>query len=279
MSSAHDSWRLILDPPQDGFQNMARDEALLEMCRHGGNEPSSFPVLRIYAWNVPTLSLGRFQDALRAVDQGFCRDHGIPVVRRPTGGGAVLHDHEVTYCLVGPTGVVPFRGSILESYRLIAGGIAEGLSLLGLRPDAGARVPEGTEPFPPPHQCFSRAGNYETTFEGRKVVGSAQVRRKGASLQHGSILLDANPRLFDEATGGQREERRGWTTLRELLGRRPDFDEVALALARGLGRVFPLRWEIGGIAGGEERLAQRLRARKYLNAHWTARGSSTLSRI
>jgi lipoyl(octanoyl) transferase len=272
------TWRLILDPPQDGFENMARDEALLEACRREEDNSHRYPVLRIYGWNVPTLSLGRFQDALRSVDQGFCREHGIPVVRRPTGGAAVLHDREVTYCLVGPTGKAPFCGSILDSYKEIATGIAGGLSLLGLIPDSGCKTPTPVASATPP-QCFARVGSYEITFAGKKVVGSAQVRRKGASLQHGSILLDANARLFDEATGGQREERRGWTTLRELLSRRPEFEEVALALARGLGGGFSVAWELGDITATEERLAQRLRARKYLNAHWTARGSSTLSRI
>src|SRR5215471_2531550 len=272
------SWRLILDPPQDGFENMARDEALLEACRRDALASDLYPVLRIYGWSVPTLSLGRFQDAIRSVDQGFCRDHGIPVVRRPTGGAAVLHDREVTYCLVGRTGEAPFDGSVLESYRRIAGGLAQGFALLGLTADPGCRVGRpaaGTAPA----QCFARAGSYEITFGGKKVVGSAQVRRKGASLQHGSILLDANPKLFDEATGGQHEERRGWTTLRELMGRRPDFEEVALGLARGMGTEFGAQWRIGELTPLEERLAQKLRARKYLNAHWTARGSSTLSRI
>jgi lipoyl(octanoyl) transferase len=278
MSPDRKTWRLILDPPQDGFENMARDEALLEACRRDGENSGAYPVLRVYGWNVPTLSLGRFQDALRSVDQGFCREHGIPVVRRPTGGAAVLHDREVTYCLVGPTGKAPFCGSILDSYREIAAGIVEGLSLLGLVPDLGCKT-QASVASTAPSQCFARAGSYEVTFTGKKVVGSAQVRRKGAALQHGSILLDANGRLFDEATGGQREERRGWTTLRELLGRRPDFEEVALALARGLGSGFSVNWELGEIAAQEDRLAQRLRARKYLNAHWTARGSSTLSRI
>jgi lipoate-protein ligase A len=257
---------------------MARDEAMLEWCRAANGGEDFVPTLRIYGWSVPTLSLGRFQDALQSVDQGFCRDHGIPVVRRPTGGGAVLHDREMTYSLVGPTGADPFTGSILESYRGIAAGIVRGLSFLGLQPDppAPARcLPASASPA----QCFARVGSYEITFGGRKVVGSAQVRRKGASLQHGSLLLDANARLFDDATGGQREERRGWTTLRELLGRRPDLEEVALAVARGLEESFSIRWSMADLGEGEQRLARRLRARKYLNAHWTVRGSSTLSRI
>jgi len=272
------AWRLLLDPPQDGFQNMARDEALLEHCRRGAAHSRAFPVLRIYGWSIPTLSLGRFQDALQAVDQGFCRDHGIPVVRRPTGGGAVLHDREVTYSLVGPTGAAPFMGPILESYRRIACGLAAGLKLLGLTPDTPQRT-GCQERGALPVQCFSHAASYEITFAGRKVVGSAQVRRKGASLQHGSILLDANDRLFDDATGGQSSERRSWTTLREMLDRRIEFEEAALAIARGLGEAFEVQWQMGEMEGAEERLAERLRARKYLNAHWTARGSTTLSRI
>jgi lipoate-protein ligase A len=278
MSDALRVWRLIFDPPQDGFHNMALDEALLERCRSGDFAPGSFPVLRIYAWSVPTLSLGRFQDALRAVDQGFCRDRGIPVVRRPTGGAAVLHDREVTYCLVGPTQAPPFEGSLLDSYRRIAQGIAGGLSLLGAEPDPPVPAPS-IHPRALPVQCFARASSYETTIQGRKVVGSAQVRRKGASLQHGSILLDAHTDLFDQASGGQQGERQGWTTLRLLLGRVPLYEEVAVALARGLGQAFGVGWNLEGAAPEEERSAGRLRARKYLNAHWNARGSSTFSRI
>ena len=270
-------WRLILDPPRDGFLNMALDEAMLESCRQGGPAPGAFPALRIYGWARPTLSLGRFQDALRSVDQGFCRDHGIQVVRRPTGGAAVLHDREVTYCLVGPGREPPFTGSLLESYRRIASGIAAGLSLLGLEPDSRVAAPRLPRAFHPA-QCFARASSYEITFGGRKVVGSAQVRRRGASMQHGSILLDADPEIFDRATGGTEGEGRGWTTLEQLMGRKPSFEEVALALARGLGEAFGAQWKVGGSSPLETTLADRLRSGKYLDAHWTARGASTLSR-
>jgi lipoyl(octanoyl) transferase len=272
------AWRLVIDPPQDGFHNMALDEALLERCRRGDAPPETFPVLRIYSWSVPTLSLGRFQDALRAVDRGFCREKGIPVVRRPTGGAAVLHDREVTYCIAGPTREPPFSGPLMESYRLIASGIAAGLALLGVEPDPHLPAPSLPRRLHP-QQCFARVSSHEITFDGRKVVGSAQVRRKGAALQHGSVLLDAHPSMFDEATGGGGGGRRGWTTLRLLLGRKPSFEEVALALARGLGGAFGVRWIMCGTTPDEERLAEHLRARKYLNAHWTARGTSTFSRI
>ena len=277
MSDPGATWRLIIDPAQDGFRNMAVDEALLESCRRNPESSGRFPVLRLYGWSTPTLSLGRFQDALRAVDQGYCRENGVPIVRRPTGGAAVLHDREVTYSLVGATGRNPFAGSILESYRRIGEGISRGLTTLDLHPDPPVScAPTARAGFP--DQCFARAADYEITFAGRKVVGSAQVRRKGASLQHGSLLLDADPRLFEEATGGQRGERKSWTTLSELMGRRPDFEEVAIAVARGIGEVFGVRWAPGEPSEGEERLADGLRSRKYLNAHWTARGRSALSR-
>jgi lipoate-protein ligase A len=269
-------WRLLIDPPQDGFRNMALDEALLERCRRGNLE-DAFPALRLYSWSVPTLSLGRFQDALRAVDQGFCRERGIPVVRRPTGGAAVLHDRELTYCLVGPSQAPPFDGSLLGSYRRIARGIARGLSLLGLEPDPASPAP-CMDRRHHPEQCFARVSSYETTFLGHKVVGSAQVRRKGASLQHGSILLDVQEGLFDQATGGQQGERRGWTTLRTLLGHSPVIEEVAVALARGIGESFGVGWKLEEAAAEEAALAEKLRVRKYLNAHWNARGSAALSR-
>jgi lipoyl(octanoyl) transferase len=277
MSDRGAVWRLIIDPAQDGFRNMAVDEALLESCRRTPDSDGLFPVLRLYGWSTPTLSLGRFQDALRAVDQGYCRENGVPIVRRPTGGAAVLHDREVTYSLVGTTGRHPFAGSILESYRRIGEGIVRGLATLDLRPDPPAPCASSSR-SDSPAQCFARTANYEITFGGKKVVGSAQVRRRGASLQHGSLLLDADAGLFEEATGGQQGERRSWTTLTELMGRRPDFEEVAIAVARGIGEVFGVRWAPGETSVAEERLADGLRARKYLNAHWTARGRSALSR-
>ena len=269
-------WRLILDPAQDGFANMARDEAMLEACR-AGSDPGAYPVLRLYAWLVPTLSLGRFQDARRAVDLGFCRDRGIPVVRRPTGGGAVLHDREVTYALVGPTDREPFGGGLIESYRRIAEGIAAGLRLLGVEPDPP--VPGGTAaPLLAPAPCFARPSSYEITFEGKKLVGSAQVRRRGAALQHGSILLDARPDLFEEAAGGRRPGERGWTTLKERLGRVPEFEEVAVAVARGIGSSLGIEWTAAEGTGEEAIRSERLRAGKYLSAHWTGRGRLSFSR-
>jgi lipoate-protein ligase A len=257
---------------------MAVDEALLEACRNLSGPAGSYPVLRLYGWSVPTLSLGRFQDALQSVDQGFCRDRGIPLVRRPTGGAAVLHDREVTYALVGRVGEPPFAGSVLGTYRGIAEGIARGLRLLGVEPDppAEATARPGADR---PAQCFARVSSYEITFAGRKVVGSAQVRRRGAALQHGSVLLEANEGLFDEATGGTGGRRRGWSTLRELLGRRVGTEEAAVAVARGIGEAFRVGWVLSEISPVESRIADQLRARKYLSAHWTARGVATLSRI
>ncbi len=270
-------WRLVLDPPRDGFRNMALDEAMLEACREGEFPPGTFPALRIYGWSHPTLSLGRFQDPLRAVDQRFCRERRIPVVRRPTGGAAVLHDREVTYCLVGPSHLPPFAGSLLHSYRRLATGIAAGLSLLGAEPDPSVRAPSLPRRLHP-EQCFARASSYEITFGGLKVVGSAQVRRRGAALQHGSILLDADPELFDGAAVGERGAGRGWTTLALLLGRVPAFEEVAVALARGIGGSFGVEWRMGEATPHEESMADRLRARKYLDSRWTGRGSSAFSR-
>jgi lipoate-protein ligase A len=256
---------------------MAVDEALLEACRNLSAPPGSRPVLRLYGWSVPTLSLGRFQDALQSVDQGFCRDRGIPLVRRPTGGAAVLHDREVTYAVVGRVGEPPFAGSVLETYRGIAEGIARGLRLLGVEPDLPAAAP-ARRVAERSAQCFAEASSYEITFAGRKVVGAAQVRRRGAALQHGSILLEANEGLFDEATGGTGGKRRGWSTLRELLGRRVGTEETAVAVARGIGEAFQVKWIFSELSPTETRLADQLRARKYLSAHWTARGVATLTR-
>jgi len=186
---------------------MAVDEALLDDALHTG---SAF--LRLYRWDPPTLSIGRNQ-SMDGID-----GKGIAIVRRPTGGQAVWHEHEVTYAVAAP---VETFGSLRNAYREIHTRLATALRALG----ADAVLATARPPVRPPARpasCFAAAAGGEILVQGRKVVGSAQVRRRDAFLQHGSILLDGSQAIV--ATGG------GETTLATVLGRSVTFEEVADAV-------------------------------------------------
>ena len=226
---------LIIDEPAPGDVNMRRDLALLEACAHG-----EIPgVVRLYGFAPACLSLGRMQP-IGDVDLDACARDGVDVVRRPSGGRAVLHDQEVTYAVVCRSSDPVFGGRVLESCSRIHLAVAVGLEMLGvhtvprelpanLRRDAreGAAVAD----------CFARPAAHELLDdEGRKLVGSAQARRGGAVLQHGSVLLEP-PR----AAAYLRAEpvlTSGGVGVRELLGRQVTRDELIDALAAGFRRAL-----------------------------------------
>jgi lipoate-protein ligase A len=170
----------------EGAANMAADEAMLEATARGESA-----YLRFYSWSMPTLSLGYFQriDRMRA-DPRWRR---VPVVRRPTGGGAIWHHHELTYAIAIPPGS-PHGRPNTALYRAVHGAIAAELAERGLparrRGDPGREHEIGTER---PFLCFTDSDPDDIVLNGHKVVGSAQRRRVGAVLQHGSVLLARSP--------------------------------------------------------------------------------------
>ncbi len=214
--------RVRRDAAASGPENMAADEALLEQAAREALPPT----LRFYTWTPPAVSLGRFQqgDGIRLE---FARDRGWDVVRRPTGGRAVLHQHELTYGLVLPPSVVGGVG-VRTSYRVFSAALNGGLRrLLGTEPVAapeGCEASRSTQP-----NCFALASECDSLVPGGKLVGSAQVRRRGALLQHGSILLDAEPEGWEALFG----TRGRLVTLRQLLGARPAEADVAAAVEAG----------------------------------------------
>ena len=200
-----------------GAENMAIDRALLEEAATRGTT-----TLRLYRFNPPCLSLGRNQPDVH-VD-------GIDVVRRPTGGGAVWHEYEVTYAVAAPLAVF---GSLRVAYQAIHEMIGTALRTLGVDATLAARRPVN----PPTPVCFSASTGGEILASGRKLVGSAQVRQRAAFLQHGSILLDGTQEIVERLTG---DVRRGTcdvycTNLRSALGRIVSFDEVAEAVLQAWG--------------------------------------------
>jgi lipoate-protein ligase A len=216
-------WRLLVSPPLDGAANMALDEALLERARTSGET-----VLRVYAWRRPTLSLGRNQTALGAYDAERLRSSDVAVVRRPTGGRAILHDREVTYSVTAPVRPDLPRGGLGESYARINRLLCDGLRRLGVPAEvAGAG---GRAPTPGVAPCFAEPVTGELVLGGRKLAGSAQWREDGALLQHGSILVDGDQSAVSRLLRRPLPPPPPPATLREALGREPEVEEVAEAL-------------------------------------------------
>jgi len=250
---------------------MAVDEALLR-ARIAGTGP---PTIRFYGWRPATLSLGYAQPLAGTIDVARCRALGIGVVRRPTGGSALLHEppeRELTYSVVGRAGDFPGADDVLETYRRIGEGLVAGLRRLGAAAVLAPLVRRRAGSPDAPTFCFARTGAYEVAVDGRKLVGSAQRRQRGAFLQHGAIALDADPARLRAVFPAEPDPLAAMTTLAAVLGR-PVAPEglvatLAAALADSLGgTVAP-----GGLAPDEVALAAALVAGKYATEAWTVSG-------
>ncbi|MBD3366788.1 MAG: hypothetical protein GF405_01285 [Candidatus Eisenbacteria bacterium] len=243
---------------------MAVDEAVLAAVNRG----EAPPTVRVYGWEPPTVSTGYSQDIERELDIDECRRRGFGVVVRPTGGRAVLHAGELTYSVVGPSGVPPLGTTIMEAYLAIAQALVAGLSLLGLRAELAQVASDprsrGEGASPP---CFASAGRYEVVVGGRKLVGSAQRRVGRALLQHGSLLIDATHEQLAEVQRARSEREREifrralrskTTTLERELGRPVSFDEVARAVRLGFENAWGVELDEGGLTEHEKADAEKL---------------------
>ncbi|MGV8119604.1 MAG: biotin/lipoate A/B protein ligase family protein [Candidatus Xenobiia bacterium LiM19] len=262
--------RILPYEEQSGSWQMALDEALLSSVIRGGSLPS----LRFYGWNPPCMSIGYFQH-ISDINISRCMDEGIDVVRRPTGGRAVLHDSEITYSVVLP---VPEgrSGSVLETFRMINAGILQGIQSLGVdavfhRKERAGRA-AGENPY-----CFSSPSQYEILVKGRKVAGAAQMRREGVLLQHGSIPLSVNRgKIASLLNPGKRSAERGpepaedqLAGIEELLSAPVDREKLMMAIIGGFEEHF--RCLKGYPDRDELELMQSLRKEKYLSDSWTFR--------
>ena len=247
---------------------MAIDESLLESCS-SGRRSDLFPTLRLYRWTVPTLSIGFNQKLEESVDREFCRQHGIGIVRRQTGGKAVLHDRELTYSLTAPFSSAPFSVSVSGNYRIIAEGLARGLELIGVDASiAGDDLPV-YDAFSAGH-CFSRLSRFELSCRGLKIIGSAQRRRRKAFLQHGSIMIESDRKMYAEATGSRAPIAGAvpFITVKEAAGRDIGFEELAGKIISGFEERLSIRFIRSRLTDEEEKLAEGLKERKYATEAW-----------
>jgi lipoate-protein ligase A len=282
VSNAHyppAAWRLVHSPPADGATNMAIDEAILRAIADAGAPPT----LRFFDWRPPCLSLG-YAQPVADVDAERLSLFGYGLVRRPTGGRAILHADELTYSVIAPMDEPRVRGGVVESYQQLSAGLLRGLAHLGLsvRADREYSAPETGQAKGP--VCFEVPSNYEITVgdggRPRKLLGSAQVRKQGVVLQHGTLPLTGDiGRICDALDFASEDERRRAServreraaTIADLMGHEVSWLEAADALAQGFAEALNLDLREGPLTPREQGLAETLRVEKYGTEGWNAR--------
>jgi len=268
-----DTWRLLITPPARGAWNMALDEAILE---HIGQGVSS-PTLRLYAWDPACLSLGHVQP-FADVDTIRLREHGWEVVRRATGGRAILHTDEITYSVIAPNDEPRVAGTVLESYNRLAQALLLAVKDLELPVEMKEGKADNNSMANP--VCFEVPSAYEITLNGKKLIGSAQARKKEGVLQHGSLPLtgdlsricrvlvyaneearqDASQRLLDRAT-----------TVESALGRQVSWETAAQAFIHAFEAQLGLCLVKGNLSESESNRTEELVKEKYDHPSWTER--------
>ena len=266
--------RILTTPGCSAAWNMAVDEALFNT---GGRDPGLM-TLRIYSWNPPAVSLGYGQDVEGEIDPGQCDRHGIGLVRRITGGRAVLHDRELTYSLVAQESHPALGSPSGVMLRTVSEAVIGTLRQFGI---PGELAPEGLCGMGGKGDvCFTTTGRNEVTVRGKKLAGNAQRRSGGRVLQHGSILLgpghrklpllmpgharargDAIARLLNERT----------ISVSELIPRVPSFEEWADCLSRSFLEHLNLEGRMDVLDAEERRMAESLVRTRYGHADWTYR--------
>jgi lipoate-protein ligase A len=263
---ASDPWRLLLTPPARGTWNMALDEAILEAVGRG----DSLPTLRLYAWEPPCLSLG-YAQPVSDVDLARLRARGWDLVRRPTGGRAILHTDELTYSVTAPLDEPRVAGTLLETYNRLAQALVAALRQLGLPVEVQehSAAPNGQNTNP---VCFEVPSTYEITVGGKKLVGSAQARRKEGVLQHGTLPLTGDLArivqvlVFPDEDARQAAAERllgRAVTVESALGRLVTWDQAAESYVVAFQETLQLDLQPGEISPAERECARELEEMKY----------------
>jgi lipoate-protein ligase A len=270
------AWRLLITPPAHGAWNMAVDEAILEAIGLG----DSLPTLRLYAWEPACLSLG-YAQPLSDVDLPRLQARGWEMVRRLTGGRAVLHTDEITYSIIAPLNEPHVAGTVLESYSRLAAALVEALRLLNLPVEVQERA--GTGSKTPNPVCFEVPSTSEITVGGKKLVGSAQARRKEGILQHGSLPLTGDLTRILQVLVYPDEEARTRaashlleraTTVETALGGIVSWNEAAQAFIAAFRSVLALDLQPGELSPHEKARTRQLVAGKYATPDWNQKQKS-----
>ena len=264
------SWRLIIHGKNDQFYNMAVDEAIAKTT----GEKHLFPTLRFYQWNPATLSLGYFQKFKTEINYEFCKLNNIGVVRRITGGRAVLHDDEITYSVCIPADNPLYEKNLIDSYKLIAEALAEGLAILGLNPQFNYKK------LPDVHSssaCFDAPSLYEITVNGKKIIGSAQKRFQNVFLQHGSIPFTIDSEKLFNCFKFENSELKNRlknnfkkiaTGINQEKGESVSIEKAINAFIAGFTNKFNIEFFQDDISQIEKKLIDETLYKKYASSEW-----------
>lgn len=271
-SFSRTAWRLIVTKPADGATNMAVDQAIAEAVVAG----DELPTLRFYSWRPACVSLGQSQSA-DLLDLNRCAALGWHIVRRTTGGRTVLHANELTYSIAAPQDEPRVKGGVLASYQQLSLGLQAGLAMAGLLPKRSADGNSTSSSDDP--ACFNVASAYELLVNGKKLIGSAQMRSRGLVLQHGSIPLAGDiGRLADglDLPERDREQLRQRlsqqaTTVAAAAGQVINSAEMIRHLTNGFASALNLDFVPSQLTTAEQARAAQIRAEKFANIAWTYR--------
>jgi lipoate-protein ligase A len=258
-----ENFRLIESGYNDAATNMAVDETLLlEYQKH-----VSMPTLRIYGWAAPAVSIGHSQDPHRLLNLETLDEKKVPLVRRPTGGGILFHDNEITYSVIASASDFSATNSVRDSFKKITGFLIEAYKMMGIQ--AGFSGTRPGEPHRLEEFCLARKEEYDIIAGGKKIGGNAQRRLHQTILQHGAIPLtyDKNsarifllhPEVLDDLKV---------TTLTELTGKKVSFHAMAETLIRAFGAHFHSRAIRMPLSHEESALVANLKKNKYENPRW-----------
>ncbi|MBT7469375.1 MAG: lipoate--protein ligase family protein [Candidatus Cloacimonetes bacterium] len=256
---------------------MAIDEAILNGVIAG----TSPPTIRFYDWSPSTASIGYNQEVEKEIDFALLKKMGFGFVRRPTGGRLVLHDEEITYAVIVPT-IEKFAGNVIDSYSEISRALAEGLRIMGVNVEFEKGNLSASHQRQNANPCFTSSSRYELTFERKKIVGSAQVRRENALLQHGSILLNHDQskvaHLLPNLENKQREKLANFLakktiSINQILDMKITFSDTVSCFIAG----FKKKWNCDNfhisnkLTESEQIEVQKLIQIKYSQCKWNNR--------
>lgn len=249
-------WQWISEGLNTAEENMAVDASLLADCAQGLIPPT----VRFYGWSKPAITVGYSQRYESELDVERCRAEGIEIVRRPTGGRALLHYNELTYAVVAPVTLAPFDKGLKTTFEAISQALLAGLKNLKIRGGLNTGKHQSGSGHRRSPACFASLNHCEITVDGKKLVGSAQKRTAKAFLQHGSIILEADHERFVALLAIDNEDDRrvllqhllnSTTSLNQVCDSPVTFEQVAAALQDGFMTTFKGDWEVVSPSGAE----------------------------
>lgn len=250
-------WRLIRDGSNDGYWNMAVDEAIVIACREG----QAPPTIRFYMWSSPFISIGYFQKTGWIFNDNI--DKRFSLVRRITGGMGVFHERDLCYSIIAPRKENPFSGHLLNACNIISRALIDGLRRLGIYADnismKKSRYPNRS--YYQNNNCFSSLLGDEISVKGKKLIGNARKRWRDIFLQQGSILIESSSYIDTSLS----------TTMEEIIGRKVKITEVVEALTRGFSTILNIDLIDGELSDHEKILSKRLVEKRYSQESWNRR--------